>query len=102
MAEPNESRRGEPEPNESRHGQPEPIEPQTSVAPANRPSRAPDVLTLVMGLISLSAAGMALFNWHPDLPLLDPRWLLAGGAVLIGLLLLAASVRPARGRNRQR
>jgi hypothetical protein len=55
-----------------------------------------------MGLISLSAAGMALFNWAPALPLLDPRWLLAGGAVLVGLLLLVASVRPTRGNKRAR
>jgi len=58
--------------------------------------RGPDVLTLVMGLISLAAASSALFHWTPPLPLLDPRWLLAGGAVLVGLLLLVASVRPPR------
>ena len=72
------------------------------VSVAERPSRGPDVLTLLMGLISLSAAGMALFNWAPALPLLDPRWLLAGGAVLVGLLLLVASVRPTRGNKRPR
>jgi len=69
-----------------------------AVAVGEQPKRrGPDVLTLVMGLISLSAAGSALFHWTPPLPLLDPRWLLAGGAVLVGLLLLIASVRPPRG-----
>jgi hypothetical protein len=69
-----------------------------AVAVGEQPERrGPDVLTLVMGLISLSAAGSALFHWTPPLPLLDPRWLLAGGAVLVGLLLLIASVRPPRG-----
>jgi hypothetical protein len=68
-----------------------------AVAVTQRPARrGPDVLTLLMGLISLSAAGSALFHWTPPLPLLDPRWLLAGGAVLVGLLLLVASVRPPR------
>ena len=67
-----------------------------------RPSRGPDVLTLLMGLISLSAACMALFNWAPALPLLDPRWMLAGAAVLVGLLLLLASVRPTRANRRNR
>lgn len=68
-----------------------------AVAVGEQPKRrGPDVLTLVMGLISLSAAGSALFHWTPPLPLLDPRWLLAGGAVLVGLLLLIASVRPPR------
>jgi hypothetical protein len=68
-------------------------------APAGeRQRRGPDVLTLLMGLISLTAAGMALFHWTPPLPLLDPRWLLAGAAVLVGLLLLAASIRPPRRR----
>jgi uncharacterized membrane protein HdeD (DUF308 family) len=65
---------------------------------AGRPRRGPDVLTLLMGLISLVAACMALFQWTPPLPLLDPRWLLAGAAVLVGLLLFAASVRPPRNR----
>jgi hypothetical protein len=74
----------------------------TNAPVTERPSRGPDVLTLLMGLISLSAAGMALFNWAPALPLLDPRWLLAGGAVLVGLLLLVASVRPTRGNKRAR
>ena len=70
---------------------------QAAVAVGQRPKRrGPDVLTLVMGLISLCAASSALFHWTPPLPLLDPRWLLAGGAVLVGLLLLIASIRPPR------
>ncbi|HEX4362606.1 MAG TPA: hypothetical protein VH141_34055 [Pseudonocardia sp.] len=69
----------------------------TSVAVTERPKRRGiDVLTLVMGLLTLYAASSALFHWTPPLPLLDPRWLLAGGAVLVGLLLLVASIRPPR------
>jgi hypothetical protein len=33
-----------------------------------------------------------------DLPSVDPRWLIAGAALLIGLLLLATSLRPGRRR----
>ncbi|HEX4247867.1 MAG TPA: hypothetical protein VH008_08355 [Pseudonocardia sp.] len=75
---------------------------QSAVAVDRQPRRGPDVLTLVMGLIALCAAASALFHWTPPLPLLDPRWLLAGGAVLVGLLLLVASVRPPRGRGPKR
>jgi hypothetical protein len=67
--------------------------PRPGTPAAGRQRRGPDVLTLLMGLISLTAASTALFRWTLPLPLLDPRWLLAGAAVLVGLLLLAASVR---------
>lgn len=61
--------------------------------PAERRRRAPDVLTLIMGLVCVTAAVMTLVGWMPATPLFDVRWLLAAGAVLVGLLLLAASVR---------
>jgi hypothetical protein len=63
-----------------------------------RTRRSPDVVNLAMAVITLTVAAMVLTDWTPPL---DPRWLVAGGAVLVGLLLLAASVRPAR-RDRAR
>jgi hypothetical protein len=42
-------------------------------------------VTLVAGLITLAVAVMALSGRTPHLPLLDLRWALAGGAVLLGL-----------------
>lgn len=66
---------------------------------AKRRRHGPDLLTLLAGLVTLAVACMALANWVPDFPSLDLRWLLAGGAVLVGVLLLIASVRPPRGRR---
>lgn len=83
MAEPN--RRNEP-------GY-EPSERAASNPPAERRRRAPDALTLMMGLICITAATLTLVGWMPAMPLFDVRWVLAGGVVLVGLLLLAASVR---------
>ncbi|HTK63088.1 MAG TPA: hypothetical protein VL595_11950 [Pseudonocardia sp.] len=57
------------------------------------PRRSPDVLTLVVGLMSLAVATMVAAGWVPQLRLFDLRWVLSGGAVLLGVLLLAASVR---------
>ncbi|WP_028926708.1 hypothetical protein [Pseudonocardia acaciae] len=63
--------------------------------------RTPDALTLMMGLVCIAAAVLTLVGWMPAMPLFDVRWLLAAGAVLVGLLLLAASVRsPKRTRRR--
>lgn len=81
------------------------------MAESNRPAergneqverrRAPDALTLMMGLVCIAAAVLTLVGWMPAMPLFDVRWLLAAGAVLVGLLLLAASVRsPKRSRRR--
>jgi len=59
--------------------------------------RRPDLLTLLAGLATLFAAAFVLTDGEVWVPTLDPRWLLAGGALLVGLLLLASSVR--RGRR---
>jgi hypothetical protein len=55
--------------------------------------RMPDLLTLIVGLVSLGIAGSGFLGRAPDLQAFDPRWLLAGGAVVLGLVLLLASVR---------
>ncbi|SHE40666.1 hypothetical protein [Streptoalloteichus hindustanus] len=58
--------------------------------------RGLDVLTFLAGLVALGAAGYNLTDgklWFPDW---DLRWVLAGGAVAVGLLMLIASLRPRR------
>ena len=65
--------------------------------PARR--RGPDPLTLLVGLATLA---MAVFAFTGELPGglgLDPRWLLAGGAAVIGLTLLIGSLRGRSGRR---
>ncbi|RSM68126.1 hypothetical protein DMH04_47395 [Kibdelosporangium aridum] len=52
-----------------------------------------DLLTLFAGLATLLLSAYVLTDGQTWLPSFDPRWLLAGGAVLVGLLLLGSSVR---------
>ena len=58
--------------------------------------RWPDVFTLIMGLATLVASGYVLSDGRLWLPTVDPRWLVTGGALLVGLLLLASSLRGGR------
>jgi hypothetical protein len=53
----------------------------------------PDLLTLLVGLVSLGIAASGFVGRTPDAVGFDAKWLLAGGAIVLGLLLLAASVR---------
>jgi hypothetical protein len=59
--------------------------------------RGPDILTLVAGIATLLVSSYALTDGKVWVPSLDPRWLLAGGALLVGILLLIGSM---RGRKR--
>lgn len=52
-----------------------------------------DVLTMLVGIAALLMAAYVLTDGQTWLPSFDPRWLLASGAVLVGLLLLGSSVR---------
>ncbi len=61
--------------------------------------RGPDPLALLVGLATLAMAVFAFVGELPDLSGFDPRWLLAGGAALVGLVLLVGSL---RGRSRGR
>ncbi|MHA6792786.1 hypothetical protein ACVGVM_04580 [Pseudonocardia bannensis] len=67
-----------------------------SPTPARR--RMPDPVTLLIGLFSLGVAGSALLGRMPDASAFDPRWLFAGAAVLLGVLLLFGSLRNRQGR----
>jgi len=58
--------------------------------------RWPDVFTLIMGLATLVASGYVLSDGRLWLPTVDPRWLVTGGALLVGLLLLASSLKGGR------
>lgn len=71
-------------------------------AAVERRRRGPDVLTLLMGVICLISSVLTLAGWMPAMPMFDPRWLLAGGAILVGLLLLAASLRSPGARRSRR
>jgi hypothetical protein len=56
-----------------------------------------DVFTLLVGILALGMAvsafvGQVVFVW----PGFDPRWLLAAGAALLGVLLLSNSLRRSR------
>ncbi len=59
-----------------------------------------DPMLLVAGLATLAVAGYILSYHYVQLPPLDTRWVLAGGGLLVGLLMLTASLRPGRHRNR--
>jgi hypothetical protein len=55
--------------------------------------RGPDPVTLLVGVLSLGMAAAAFVGELPSLAGFDPRWLLAAGATLFGLLLLVGSLR---------
>jgi hypothetical protein len=61
--------------------------------------RGPDVLTLVAGIATLLVSAFVLTDGALWVPSIDPRWLLAGGALIVGLFLLTASVRGGRKRR---
>ena len=62
--------------------------------------RGPDPLTLLVGLATLAMAVFAFVGDLPDLSGFDPRWLLAGGAAVVGLALLVGSLRSRSGGRR--
>ncbi|HWD06672.1 MAG TPA: hypothetical protein VG674_29950 [Amycolatopsis sp.] len=63
-------------------------------APARR--RGVDMFTLVVGIATLLVSGYVLSDGASWLPTFDVRWIIAGGAVFVGVLLLAASLRRRR------
>ncbi|WIX87573.1 hypothetical protein [Amycolatopsis sp. DG1A-15b] len=55
-----------------------------------------DVFTLIFGIATLLVSAYVLSDGASWLPPFDFRWVIAGGAVFVGLLLLAASFRGKR------
>jgi hypothetical protein len=84
----------DPAPDPAAHPKPPPG--ADAAAPATQ--RGPDLLTLAAGLGALGIAATGLLGGIPWLPKLDTRWVLAGIALALGLLLVLGSLRPARGR----
>jgi hypothetical protein len=65
----------------------------TTTTTQRRPRRGfPDPVAMIMGLITLVLSAYALSDGAIDLPA-DPRWLIAGIALFVGLMLLGASLR---------
>lgn len=57
----------------------------------NETKRFPDVLMLLAGIGTLLVSAYVITNGAFRVP--NPTWLLAGGALLVGVLLLASSLR---------
>jgi hypothetical protein len=64
--------------------------------------RGLDPVTLLFGIGALLVSGTALTDGSGLLPGVDPRWLLAGGAVLVGMLMLAGALRRPPDQDRPR
>jgi hypothetical protein len=61
-------------------------------ATETRPERrGVDVFTLIVGIATLLVSAYVLSDGASWLPQFDFRWVIAGGAVFVGLLLLGAS-----------
>lgn len=58
--------------------------------------RGMDVFTLLIGIATLCASAYTLTDGATWLPSFDLRWVLAGGAILFGVLMLGASLRGGR------
>jgi hypothetical protein len=56
----------------------------------------PDPIALIAGLATLGVAAYLVSDGSEWLPPIDPRWIIAGGALLIGVLLMALSLRSGR------
>lgn len=54
--------------------------------------RGPDPIALLIGLLTLGMATAAFTGHMPNLVGFNPLWLLAGGAAVLGLLLLIGSL----------
>ncbi|PXY17231.1 hypothetical protein DI005_30705 [Prauserella sp. PE36] len=58
-----------------------------------------DLFTLLAGIATLLVSAYVLSDGHNWFPTVDLRWVLAGGAVLVGTLMLIASMRGGRKRG---
>lgn len=64
--------------------------------PQARRRRGVDLTTLVLGIATLLVSAYVLSDGATWLPAYDLKWVLAGGAVLVGALMLGASLRGGR------
>ena len=64
------------------------------------PRRQFDPILLVLGVVTLAVATYIVGHGYIPFPHLDARWVLAGAGLLVGLLMLIASLRPRHRRNR--
>lgn len=62
-----------------------------------RPARKLDPISLIAGVLALLASAYILTDGAGWVTVLDPRWVLAGTAVLAGVLMLGTSARRGRG-----
>ncbi len=65
-------------------------------APEQGKRRGVDLFTLLAGVATLLISAYVLSDGDSWLPSFDLRWILAGGAVLVGVLMLGASMRGGR------
>jgi protein-S-isoprenylcysteine O-methyltransferase Ste14 len=68
---------------------------QSEPRPVNQRG-GPDPVALIAGLATLGVAAYLVSDGSRWLPPIDPRWVIAGGALLVGVLLLALSLRSGR------
>jgi hypothetical protein len=69
---------------------------QSSNPDNRRARRGIDPLALIVGLGALFVAAVGLSEDTSWVAAIDPRWLLAAGAVLVGILLLVGTLRKPR------
>jgi hypothetical protein len=71
--------------------------PESDQQQQTRPARrGVDVFSLIVGLATLLVSAYVLSDGASWIPTFDFRWVLAGGAVFVGVLLLGASFRKRR------
>jgi hypothetical protein len=66
------------------------------VADRSMRKRGPDVIMLLVGVLALGMSVSAFVGEVPSFTGFDARWLLAGGAALLGVLLLVGSLKGRR------
>ena len=66
--------------------------------PTKAPRRPFDPIMLVLGLVTLAVATYIVGYGYVPFPHFDTKWVIAGGGVLVGVLMLTASLRPKRNR----
>ncbi|GHE95992.1 hypothetical protein GCM10017786_30650 [Amycolatopsis deserti] len=76
------------------HENPYTYDTETPAQPERR--RGVDVFTLIIGIATLLVSAYVLSDGATWLPAFDLKWVLAGGAVLVGVLMLGASMRGGR------